>query len=1163
MKKLRSIFSMMIMLLIMISGTCFASEKIQVSIPEIDSKRFTYIGKVISPKFENFDETLMNIEGNTGIEVGKYIATISLKDKENCEWEIYDEARESYIYTTEDQEYEWEIIKLSPSIYTSKQRKIKKVYNGEEQKVEVSEILNPGILENENVIRITGNVAKEVGEYELTISVVDKERCNSIYVYCDGKYQKVDTYTIPWEITRYAEISVPEFTENKYEYADGEIIKPKYVCENISEYDLYKICDVKFPEVSEVGRYTITYSIKDKLKYQWSDGTQEDKIYTWEIIPKKVRLPSISYKYNGNEMKMYSTSIYDVLETETSKDAGKYVATVSLIDKDNYEWEIYDKNGRNVYTTTDDQEVDWEIEKYTPAIYSRVQKNLKKVYNRKEQKIELEEIFGNVPENILSITGNVAKEIGKYQLTISVIDKRNCNNIVVYIGDLEIVQSITLPWEIKQFTEISLPEVDEVYEYADGEVIEPRFRSESFSGNELYRICDIKFPKASEVGEYTIKFSIKDKSKYKWSDGTQEDKTCTWEILPKKVKCPSEFLNSIYDGSEKTALLVGYDENIMDITNNKAIECGGYKAKVSLKDTENYEWSTGTTDPQYVDWYIVMKKEVPKRILEVPELINYTYDGKEHIAKINKNFSTIIVENEKYRGIDIGAFCVLKNITKQKNAGEYSLQVSLIDKDNFVWKLYDKTNDSYIYTNEDQEIKWNIRKYTGHVYLDSQERLNRVYNGKKQEVSLNEVFDAGFFKTSDFMKSLYNIEGNIGTNVGKYTLRISVKDQLNAKLGKGMTNDEIVVDWEILKQELDMPTLKSNFKYDGKEKVITLINFDEKLMKVSGNKAKESGKYKATVSLKDKENYQWKNGTTDDIVINWSITGEKVSTGGGSGGGSSESTKTYKAKITQTKGGKITVDNLEVEEGETQKFTIVPEKGYKIVDVKIDGKSVGPIEKYTIENVSKRHTIVATFEKITEEEKEEKEQKEDTIMFSDVKLNDWYYEAVKFVKTNGIFKGLSENAFGANVSMNRAMAVTVLYRFAGEKKILNNKIIFNDISGEQYYSNAVIWAVENGIVNGIGDNKFAPENDVTREQLVVMLYRYLKSNGKVKKENVSLAAYDDNEMISDYAKEAFVWAVKNGIITGRTSSTLVPQGFITRAEVATIIMRFCKMDKTK
>ena len=154
---------------------------------------------------------------------------------------------------------------------------------------------------------------------------------------------------------------------------------------------------------------------------------------------------------------------------------------------------------------------------------------------------------------------------------------------------------------------------------------------------------------------------------------------------------------------------------------------------------------------------------------------------------------------------------------------------------------------------------------------------------------------------------------------------------------------------------------------------------------------------------------------------------------------------------------------------------------------------------------------------------------------------------------------MTETKFEPNSIMNRAMSLTVIYRLAGMPKAENQINIFNDVEEGTYYYEAIIWAIENGIVNGVTESEFAPQDNVTREQLVAMLYRYVKTIGSISEESVNLSAYGDNTMISDYARGAFGWAVKTGLITGRTTSTLAPQSFVTRVEVATIMMRFYKI----
>lgn len=285
--------------------------------------------------------------------------------------------------------------------------------------------------------------------------------------------------------------------------------------------------------------------------------------------------------------------------------------------------------------------------------------------------------------------------------------------------------------------------------------------------------------------------------------------------------------------------------------------------------------------------------------------------------------------------------------------------------------------------------------------------------------------------------------------------------------------------------------------------------------------------------------------TNIELFAKWS----KKSTNDGSG---SSSRVKYQITVIQNECGKITPDTLKVEKGSNVSFKIEAETGYEVEDVIVDGKSIGKLEEYTFKGVNKKHTIEAKFKKV--EVKESWKNK-----YKDIKENDWFYEAIRFVDELKIFNGMTETKFEPNSIMNRAMSLTVIYRLAGMPKAENQINIFNDVEDGTYYYEAIIWAIEKGIVNGIGNNEFAPENLVTREQLIVILYRYAKTSGSMETENVSLSAYDDNTMISDYAREAFGWAVKTGLITGRTTSTLAPQSFVTRAEVATIMMRFYKI----
>jgi hypothetical protein len=175
--------------------------------------------------------------------------------------------------------------------------------------------------------------------------------------------------------------------------------------------------------------------------------------------------------------------------------------------------------------------------------------------------------------------------------------------------------------------------------------------------------------------------------------------------------------------------------------------------------------------------------------------------------------------------------------------------------------------------------------------------------------------------------------------------------------------------------------------------------------------------------------------------------------------------------------------------------------------------------------------------------------------FTDLPMDKWYYDAVDYTVTNGIFKGMTDTTFEPESNIERGMFVTTLYRLENEPAVTaENK--FPDVANGRYFTKPVIWATENNVVAGFDDGTFAPEAEMTREQMVTMLYRYAKYKGYDVSATVDLSAYTDADAIHDYAKNAFAWAVAEGIIEGMTKTTLEPAGNATRAQVATILMRF-------
>ena len=178
--------------------------------------------------------------------------------------------------------------------------------------------------------------------------------------------------------------------------------------------------------------------------------------------------------------------------------------------------------------------------------------------------------------------------------------------------------------------------------------------------------------------------------------------------------------------------------------------------------------------------------------------------------------------------------------------------------------------------------------------------------------------------------------------------------------------------------------------------------------------------------------------------------------------------------------------------------------------------------------------------------------------FLDVDPRAWYHEGIDFAVSNGLFNGVSSSRFGVDSTMTRAMFVTVLWRMQGSPEVEGGKT-FTDVPAGTWYTDAVAWASSQGIVNGTSDTTFSPDAGITREQMAVLMYRYAQWLKLPTDASGSLASFPDAAKVSGYATEALAWATKLGIVTGTTAGNTIilkPQGSATRAQVATILMRF-------
>ncbi len=299
-------------------------------------------------------------------------------------------------------------------------------------------------------------------------------------------------------------------------------------------------------------------------------------------------------------------------------------------------------------------------------------------------------------------------------------------------------------------------------------------------------------------------------------------------------------------------------------------------------------------------------------------------------------------------------------------------------------------------------------------------------------------------------------------------------------------------------------------------------------------------------------------GTSADAthtMVNGEFTVKPASSGGGGGGNSAPTSYTVKF---ETNGGSA-VSSVKVDKNEKVSEPTMPEKdGYTFGGWYTDKELK---TKYDFsEKVTQSFTLYAAWTK--------KDTEPDTPVnpewknpFTDVEKDKWYYENIRYAVENGLFGGVTETTFDPNGLLTRAMLVTVLWRAEGKPQV-NYAMPFNDVDEESYFAEAVRWAASEGIVNGYSETEFAPDQNITREQIAAIMFRYAKYKGVAPTGEWAISMdYADLGEISDYAAEAVMYCKLKNIMQGKDNNNFAPQDNATRAETAAIMQRFIEGNK--
>ena len=669
-------------------------------------------------------------------------------------------------------------------------------------------------------------------------------------------------------------------------------------------------------------------------------------------------------------------------------------------------------------------------------------------------------------------------------------------------------------------------------------------------------------------------------NKFTMPDSNVEVKAIFEEDAPPAPTNPAKPSISVtgtytYNGSEHTAAVNGYDPSTMDIAGNTATDAGDYTVRVTSKTGK---WVDGSTDAVTAAWSIgKATQEAPIGLIGVAPSTEDGSDGKitgvtdkmeyrmagesiytacsgteiENLSAGNY-FVRYAEDNNHFAGTDAevtvgkGAPLADCTITFDGNGGSGSMgPVTVKAGANYILPECGFTAPA------DQELKaWEISG-TEYKVGDSYTVLG--------DTEIKALWENSVITPTTYTVTVSNDGNGTGTATPS-TAAAGTEITLTATPNKGyhFKEWEVIIGGVTIKDDKflmpnDNVEVKAIFEKDAPAPTEYTITYDLAGGTAEGNPDTYTIETR-TFTLKNptKSGYTFTgwSGTGLDgennmtVTIPTGSTGNRTYTAHWRYNGSGHSYSYYTIKATAGAGGSISPSgNVSVREGRDQTFTITPDKGYAVANVKIDGKSIGAVKSYTFENVSRTHTIEVIFMKANGNPQ--------TGVFVDVATGSYYEDAVDWAVENGITKGTDDTHFSPDGICTRAQAVTFLWRTAGSPASKTSTMPFTDVPVGSYYYDAVLWAVENGITKGTSDTTFSPNMTCSRAQIVTFLWRSEKSPAAG-----TANPFADVKSTAYYA-DAVLWAVKENITKGTTSTTFSPNADCTRAQIVTFLWR-CK-----
>ena len=560
-------------------------------------------------------------------------------------------------------------------------------------------------------------------------------------------------------------------------------------------------------------------------------------------------------------------------------------------------------------------------------------------------------------------------------------------------------------------------------------------------------------------------------------------------VKPTAIRVTGEY---VYNGGEQLANVEGYDAETMNIEGNIATDAGTYTVSVTSKTGR---WTDGTTDAATAQWRIERaEQEAPDGLQGVGPTTEGGSDGK--ITGTDTSMEYRAAAEASYTACTGSE---IENLT----AGSYFVRYAE-DRNHFA------SPDTEVVVGEGEARSFTIT-FNANGGTGSMEPVT-VEEGSRYPLPT-----CGFIPPVNMQFSGWALSAG-GSVIADGAIMVT-------------SNITLYAIWE------PVPVNEFVVFFDGNggtPAVSSMTTIGHRLAFLPG--AFRSGSYRFVGW------YTERNGgeliTTSTVFAANTIVYAHWTYTGGSGGSGGYVPGYYIIRATAGAGGSITPSgDVSVRAGANQTFTITPNRGYAVSDVKIDGRSIGAVRSYTFENISASHTIEVQFRVRSS--------------FVDVPSGSYYEDAVDWAVANGITTGTDAAHFSPDGICTRAQAVTFLWRAAGRPAPESRTMPFTDVPADSYYYDAVLWAVENGITKGTSSTTFSPDDTCTRAQIVTFLWRSEQPPAAG-----SSNPFTDVSADAYYA-DAVLWAVKEAITTGTTRTTFSPDAECTRAQIVTFLWR-CK-----